>query len=728
MRFKKEKLSDFLPLAFLLIVWARFHHRVLFDGNTFVLEDSSRFFFPLWKWGSEVWAKGWIPLWNPDAGFGTPYLADPQMVAWYPPVYLFYRHFNPITAFNFLISGHHLFALLGFYYYARKKGFSEWIAFNGSLVFGFSFNAISLSWASPMLFTYAWIPWIFMAANGLKGDRRGSFLLFSFTLAMQLAAGYPIFFYLTLLTLLLETVFEKRGEWDWKRGVFLGVGAVAIALLYNAAWLVPFREFIPFSNLAQRASFSECLDWSDLASWLNPFLKGHPLYSHPETPFSVTVYFAGLPLLIFMIWGISVRKAKSASVFVFFVLLILSLGETAFLGGRLKTLLPGYSLLVRSGYWIPFVIWAALGIFLEAVAGLNPTEEKNPIPTVALWFLLLILVYGAALASGVPWDLGSFWISLGFLWVLGAPWRFPSGLRQTFLAFAILFSLWPMAQNMNFTMNRSYYENRPSILSQMTMSGRLYQSSRWVDSFKTVSGKSVADVYEKLKQGISPNSPLGWDVEEVSFANSLFLKSFLKWYLWTDHTDEKTANKLLDFLNVRYRIGDSSFSSSELPNREENPVPLFENNALLPKWFSVGRALPVLEGEDVGVGILNPSFDLRKLCFISDASKAGDYHLRSVVELDRTACRVHLEATGKGKSFLVSSETGYPGWRAQVNGLEKPVELVNQAFRGIVLADGEEDVQLNYAPNSFRLGCFLSLAICGLWFGMILGFLRGKYA
>jgi hypothetical protein len=710
-------------IAALVGFWAWFHYRVLFGGNTFVLEDSSRFFFPLWKWGSEVWGKGWVPLWNADAGFGTPYLADPQMAAWYPPVYFFYRVFSPVTAFNLLICGHHLFGLLGFYYFARKKGFSNWAAFTGSFIFGFSFNTVSLTWASPMLFTYAWIPWIFTAVNRLKNNEKSSFLFLSFALAMQLAAGYPLFFYLTILTLLVEAVFEIKGLRI--RAVALGFGAVFIAFLYNAAWLIPFREFISFSNLSERTAFSESLGWGDLASWLNPFFKGHPLYSHPEAPFSVTVYFAGLPLLVLMIWGIVSRKVKPASVLIFLVILVLSLGETAFLGGLLKGPVPGYSLLVRSGYWIPFVIWVALEVFLEAVAGLKAFEEKNPTPAIGFWMVSAFLVYGWALAVGVPWDLGSFWISFCFLLAVGLPRHLTPGFRQAFLALAIIFSLWPMAWNINFTMDRSYYEDKPPILLRMTLPGRLYQSSESVDALKTVSGKSVGDAYEKLKQSLLPNSPLGWGRDEVSFVNSLCMDSFLKWYLWTDHTDVRTAHKLLDFLNVRYRIGYLPFAHPELSESPEDPASLFENKTLLPKWFSTEKALPVPEGLDVGQYVLDPSFDLGKECFIADPSGTGDYQHRLVEETERTACSVHLEAPGKGRGLLVSSETDYPGWRAKVHGKDKPVELVNQAFRGIILSEGEDQVSLDYIPSSFRLGCFISLCVCGIWFGAILRILTG---
>ncbi len=728
MRIKKDNLHDFITLSFLLVVWAWFYHRVLFGGNTFVLEDSSRFFFPLWKWGSEVWRDGWIPLWNPDAGFGTPYLADPQMAVWYPPVYLFYRLFNPVTAFNLLVLGHHLFALLGFYIFARMKNFSSGVALNGSLIFGFSFNAVSLTWASPMLFTYSWIPWIFMAVHGLKSHRKGCFLFSGFAFAMQLAAGYPIFFYLTLLTLLIESLFEKKDGRTWKREIFMGLGALTIALFYNAAWLLPFKEFIPYSNLTQRTSFFGSLAWDDLASWLNPFLKGHPLYSHPDSPYSVSVFFAGLPLLVFMIWGISNRKVKPALVFVFLVILVLSLGETALLGGWLKRLLPGYSLVVRSGYWIPFAIWAALRVFLEALAELNFLQEKNSTQITRFWILFVLLIYGAALISGVPWDLGSFWISFCFLLPVGLFWPFSHNLRPILLTFAILFSLFPVARNMNFTMDRSYYEKSPPILSEMTLPGRIYQSSRWVDSLKTISGQSVADAYENLKKAIPPDSPLGWDKEEVSFANSLFLKSFLRWYLWTDHTDEKTGLRLLNFLNVRYRVGSLSFSAFEVSKETENPAPLIENTNLLPKWFSVAKALPAPGETDVEKGILNPSFDFENECFIADASNAGFYHHRSVEERERRAGSVHLKASGKGRGLLISSEMAYPGWRANVDGKDRAVELINQAFRGVVLADGEDEVDFHYVPISFRLGCFLSLCICGMWFGAILRILRGLHA
>src|SRR5262245_35291604 len=74
-----------------------FHWRILFQGQVPVALDSSRFFFPVWKWGWEVFRQGHLPLWNPDAQFGVPYLADPQTACAYPPLWLLYLLLGPVT-------------------------------------------------------------------------------------------------------------------------------------------------------------------------------------------------------------------------------------------------------------------------------------------------------------------------------------------------------------------------------------------------------------------------------------------------------------------------------------------------------------------------------------------------------------------------------------------------------------------------------------------------------
>src|SRR5258708_3059939 len=105
---RRPNLAAFLFLSGLVIL---FYHQVVFGNSIFVFVDASRFFYPMWKWGAGVLSQGFIPLWNPDAQFGTPYFADPQMAYAYPPIPLLYSVLSPIDAFAALIILHHLWAL-----------------------------------------------------------------------------------------------------------------------------------------------------------------------------------------------------------------------------------------------------------------------------------------------------------------------------------------------------------------------------------------------------------------------------------------------------------------------------------------------------------------------------------------------------------------------------------------------------------------------------------------
>ena len=130
--FGERKLNISVLFLFLAII-CLFYWKVIFGNSIFVFVDASRFFYPLWKWGAVVLAQGFIPLWNPDAQFGTPYFADPQMAYAYPPVPLLYSLLSPTNAFAALIIFHHLWALIGFWFFARAEGFTAKVSFLGSL-------------------------------------------------------------------------------------------------------------------------------------------------------------------------------------------------------------------------------------------------------------------------------------------------------------------------------------------------------------------------------------------------------------------------------------------------------------------------------------------------------------------------------------------------------------------------------------------------------------------
>ena len=699
----KRTKDQILSLLVLAGLWAYFHHQVLFQGQTFVLEDSSRFFFPLWKWGSDVLHQGLIPLWNPDAGMGTPYLADPEMAVWYPPLRLFYFLFSPVTAFNFAIVGHHLLGMVGFWAYARQRGASCWASLAGALLFGFPAAVVCFTWDPVMLLAYAWVPWIFLARERLGKGRVGAPLGFSFCLAMQMAAGYPLFCYLTLLALALEWVLRSKGRLKEMWGAYTGwlVLGAGLALVFNLSWGLPFIEFKGLSNIDRRLGMFQSLPLESLMTWLEPFHSGHPLHRSGPIPYWLSTFFMGIPALTAMVWGAFKRKVEVISLGLFFLFTVLAMGSTLVLGDGVRWLVPFYHWVARSGYLLILVFFYAARSSVEALAGLVEGKAEGKVEWG--WALLTLLFFLWAFGAGTPTDLASAWVACALCLCAAFKDFFPPGARWAFLLCAIVLSLGPADQNLNFTMERGFYEDSPPILEKMRAPGRIYQSPKVTDSYGVLSATSIGGAYGHLKEALAPDFPLAFGREELSFVNPLMLDFYLRCYLWEG---EGPPQKVLDYLGV-------SYSMDEAGKLSVDP-------GAYPKWFSVRIAGPLrLSKESRAFPYLLPD-DLRNNCQVSHSSAYGEYSPREVSETFRGPGHIGLMAKGKGRALLVSSETAYPGWRAAVKGEPRPVEVVNGGFRGAVLNDGEEEVSLSYQPTSFKLGCFLSLLVCGLWLGLAL--------
>ena len=71
--------------------------------------------------------------------------------------------------------------------------------------------------------------------------------------------------------------------------------------------------------------------------------------------------------------------------------------------------------------------------------------------------------------------------------------------------------------------------------------------------------------------------------------------------------------------------------------------------------------------------------------------------------------RVVVKASLGAQGYLVLTDPYYPGWRARVDGEERPIHRADYLFRAVQLDAGEHIVEWVYAPPSLRLGLILSL-------------------
>jgi hypothetical protein len=741
--------SHWMAGLFFVSLILLFYWKVIFGHSIFVFVDASRFFYPLWKWGADVLKQGTIPLWNPDAQFGTPYFADPQMAYAYPPVIFFYSLLNPVNAFAALIILHHLWALLGFWFFARGQGFSGKASIIGSLIFGFSLHVVCSSWTPVALMTISWVPWVFASAEKVFQGKGGGLFFLSFTWAMQLAAGYPVLTYLTGLALglhyswktwwhndsfhhhLLSFVLgpqKPRGihkpgmepssqKVDWIGWFGL---AAALAAAYNAVWGLPFIEFFKQSNYQKGASHFHELNWQDLATAFSPFVQGHPLLSNYHGPhYWVSTYFIGLPALCLILWGGMRLVYEKTSWGIFPLLLVLTCGGLG-IGEALKAILPGYTLVIHSGFWISLLLLWAAWLAMESAEGFL-TAPRNRILT---WLFPAVLVYGISFFIARPQVPEVFWASL--LLLAAAVFFQSAGTRWLFLLTALGLSLGTSASSLNILLDRSYYEAPPNLLPRLSQGGRLFFSPPLMGEAARLQGESMSQAYDMAKQKLYPNWPLAYGLEEAPLYNTFQLSDSFAWTFQAFQISLDHSRELLDYLNIRYVFGKSEFHDLKQIQGPDSLVPVSENPNPLPKWYSVGKALPGASLQDVFARAEGNPIDYRKECYIADPSKAGSYELRQVSGIRPFSNGVEMEAQGKGKALIISSETDYPGWKARVVNEEKPVEQINHSFRGIVLNEGETHVFFKYEPLTFRVGLFISLLACGLWTGLLLKTQGGK--
>jgi hypothetical protein len=113
------------------------------------------------------------------------------------------------------------------------------------------------------------------------------------------------------------------------------------------------------------------------------------------------------------------------------------------------------------------------------------------------------------------------------------------------------------------------------------------------------------------------------------------------------------------------------------------------------------------------------SFDPSLTALVEGYSGKTGFDNGDVVSADYSNTdRVTLSVTTGNRSFLVLSDSWYPGWYALVDGKETPIYRTNAISRGIVInGEGEHKVEFRFAPMSFYIGLgvtTLTLVMMGL--------------
>lgn len=371
-----KTLPAWVPLAGLAILILIFWWPPLMSDESTLHWDAIDYHLGAQGYFAEELKAGRLPVWTDYQYSGFPFLADPQVGAWYPlnwPFFLVGVSEKTLVAELFL---HALLAAFGAYLLARLWLTDVWAAAGVGLFYALSGFFAGHASHIGIFQAAAWLPLILWSLHRaiVGGSRwlRDSLLTGIFAAAMFLAGHFQTALYVFFAMALYSVVLRR-----WvPAGKVLAVAAVATVLLTAVQWvpgLTLVRESIRASQQYTTATNSP-LAPGTLTTLMIPNAFG--AVKGPYTgPADVTqfYFYAGLALLPLAVYGaLKNRAVLWAALTLLIPCLWYALGP---LGGFYLVLsqLPGFRS-VRA----PVHIWFVVALALALLAGAGLERLKQP--------------------------------------------------------------------------------------------------------------------------------------------------------------------------------------------------------------------------------------------------------------------------------------------------------------------------------------------------------------
>jgi hypothetical protein len=711
-----------------------------------LLSDVAYLIGPTSLYGAAEVRHGRIPLWNPHAFAGVPFLANPHAAVFFPLTALGYV-LPAAIAFGLIAILKLALAGLSLYWCARVFAIGAPAAFLAAL--SFMLSAVLVVWLQwTFASTIALMPLVLGLTERLRqrGQWRGVSGL-AVAVAADLFAGYPLG---ALYGLAVATVWALVGAGSALGGAvrFLGRFGVAIGLGFSlaAVQLLPFVEYAAESSVvAYREQWMPFLHLPvrGLVAFLMPYFYGSPLagdfrgdWNFNALAVSVgLVPLIGLPVAVVIAWRMTATR--------FFVGLALVSGGLLYGAPAAPALaaLPifswGSSLRVAPVLALALAMLGAIGV--EAIATASGVSAARAAKAVKVGFVLLIAIgFGFVAfsagdlerhAAGVPlWThYVVFVVALTAAAVLALAWvRSPrsalwwgGGLGLVQLA-----TLLPLALTYNPVMDaRGLYPEAPVVRALRAETAR--------DRSRVLFGQQNMGMLHGLhdptgQDGMTPRrleeiaGPIGTG-QSIGVIGSEPLSAAAVF-----------RSPVLDLLGVRHFVvppGTPPPPGGAPLEYDGGDARVYLNQRALPRALLV-TGVRCVDDATARRLIRERRIDFRREVLLGDrcdaAPPGGPERSDGVSEIvEYGADRIRIDVRTESAAYLLLTDTWFPGWRARVDGGDATVWRADYAFRAVWVPPGRHTVEFRYEPRSFRWGlavsCLGALATLGIFAGKAWG-------
>ena len=383
--------SDRVLIVAFAVAVLLFYAQPLLDAATSIQWDAADEFYPAQKYFADMLRGGKLAFWTPHLFSGMPFLADPQVGAWYPLNWPFFLLGVTPASLLWEIALHAFLALAGGYLLGRDLLRSRIGAVVTGSFFAFSGFFAGHSSHTGIFQAAALLPWLLW--TGLRAARSLRWLPgLAIVSGLTVLAGH----FQTALYALFALACALLADWVVRRGSVRGqfqalVCAAAGAVLLSAVMTLPGLELTSQSIRAgadYRRDSGARLVPGALLTLVSPDHYGAVENENYTGPQDVTQFFLyeGILLIPLALLGLATSTPR------WYALALIVPGVWYAFGppGGFYSLiaeLPGFRS-VRAPIHIWFV--AALGLALLAGAGIEIVRQRVPSPWLAAAVLAIV--------------------------------------------------------------------------------------------------------------------------------------------------------------------------------------------------------------------------------------------------------------------------------------------------------------------------------------------------
>lgn len=662
-------------------------HRSLYWGDVML------YFLPAVECLRRELLSGRLALWNPYVLCGQPFIGNPQNSVLYPTTALL-SAFSGAAFLGINAVVHVAVAWAGTYRYSRWLKTSRSAAVLCASTFAGSAAFLGRLQFPTMVQAMAWMPWIVLLSSRLgRTPDAVRFLSLAGVLALSIYSGHAQVTYLSLLVASAVVLAAPRAPRATVAATIAAIvraygwwlAALVGGIVLSAGYWLPVADVVRLSarpELPLLKADRFTVDWTHLAALVWPGFAGNARsgdYWASGNMWEPAVFVGFVPLALALAGAWTVRRSGAARLHT--GIAIASLWLAGGVWGGLYWL-AYYALPGMAAFHDParFGITASLGLAVLAALGLDEARLPRwmPRPLLAAAGVATLLPWTARLTPTVdPSELAY----RPRILALGSAERFYTPFRQ---------DVWDRYV--------SYREYGP-------------ESGRYVHELTDTVLPNIGMRYGLAETGGYEPVPIKWAIQLEALMRDAALRQSASFthlaritntrYVllpvgsWIRHPDLAHVSGLPSVAHVSWgpRSSVRLVSHVRVIPDTERAMDALSRASSERDWAIVSAPVDLGDhaSEQGGNGIATPALRWR-----NDQSLIIDLGIVSL------------------GSVAITPITYMPGWKARVDGRPTPTVRADGAFLAAVAPAGGHILSLEYQPDAFRLGMYITVASCGL--------------